>query len=230
MATAADDEELDTEEENDEVPYVAFDISVSPSDPSLELLTQQIERGDIIVPFYQRKYVWKIEQASRLVESFLMGLPVPQVFLYVNADDQLEVIDGQQRLMSVKYFIEGLFGPEDDRGRRQVLRLDARRSARLGFWPRLGGRDELSGVFGGMPSFASKTATRSANVVTCAACPAKASTCDTTSVISSSLDRACSASRSIQTWNHAARPPSTIPSAPTLSRPVSRREQLPVRA
>ncbi len=110
----------------------------------------------------------------------------------------------------------------------RLLRLDARRSARLGFWPRLGGRDELSGVFGGMPSFASKTATRSANVVTCAACPAKASTCDTISVINSSLDRACSASRSIQTWNHAARPPSTIPSAPTLSRPASGREQLPL--
>jgi hypothetical protein len=119
--TATD--ELTTEEEADEAPYVEFDISVSPSDPSLELLAQQIERGDIIIPFYQRKYVWKIEQASKLVESFLMGLPVPQVFLYVNADDQLEVIDGQQRLMSIKYFIDGLFGEEDDRGRKQVFKL-----------------------------------------------------------------------------------------------------------
>ena len=74
-------EELETEIENDEVPYVEYDISVSPSDPSLELLATQIGRNDIIVPFYQRKYVWKIEQASKLIESFLMGLPVPQVFL-----------------------------------------------------------------------------------------------------------------------------------------------------
>ncbi len=116
-------EDLKTEDEADEVPYVEFDISVSPSDPSLELLAQQIERGDIIIPFYQRRYVWKIEQASRLVESFLMGLPVPQVFLYVNEEDQLEVIDGQQRLMSVKYFMEGLFGEEDNRGRRQTFKL-----------------------------------------------------------------------------------------------------------
>ena len=123
MASMTEGDDFDTEEEIDEVPFVEFDISVSPSDPSLELLVQQIERGDIIIPFYQRKYVWKIEQASRLVESFLMGLPVPQVFLYVNADDQLEVIDGQQRLMSVKYFMEGLFGSEDDRGRRQVFKL-----------------------------------------------------------------------------------------------------------
>lgn len=119
----SDEDELVTEEEIDESPDVEFDISVSPSDPSLELLAQQIDRGDIIIPFYQRKYVWKIEQASRLIESFLMGLPVPQVFLYVNPDDQLEIIDGQQRLMSVKYFMEGYFGEVDDRGRRQVFRL-----------------------------------------------------------------------------------------------------------
>jgi hypothetical protein len=116
-------DELAVEEETDEAPYIEYDISVSPSDPTLELLSQQIMRGDIIIPFYQRKYVWSIEQASRLVESFLMGLPVPQVFLYVNTDDRLEVIDGQQRLMSVKYFMEGFFGEEDEKGRRQVFKL-----------------------------------------------------------------------------------------------------------
>jgi uncharacterized protein with ParB-like and HNH nuclease domain len=117
------EDDLNVEEEIDEVPFVEYDISVAPSDPTLELLAQQIERGDIIIPPYQRRYVWKIEQASKLIESFLMGLPVPQVFLYVNADDQLEVIDGQQRLMSIKYFLEGFFGEEDDRGRRQTFKL-----------------------------------------------------------------------------------------------------------
>lgn len=118
-----DYDDLQTEEEVDETPYVQYDISVSPSDPSLELLSQQIGRGDIIIPFYQRNFVWKIEQASRLIESFLMGLPVPQVFLYVNDEDQLEVIDGQQRLRSVHYFMEGYFGEADDKGRRQVFKL-----------------------------------------------------------------------------------------------------------
>ena len=117
------EEDLDTEQEADEVPFVEFDISVSPSDPTLELLAHQVTRGDIIIPFYQRRYVWKIEQASRLIESFLMGLPVPQVFLYVNEEDQLEVIDGQQRIMSVKYFIEGFFGEPDNQDRRQVFKL-----------------------------------------------------------------------------------------------------------
>jgi len=117
------DDELDIEAEVDEAPHVEFDISVSPSDPPLEMLANQVRNGDIIVPFYQRKYVWKIEQASKLIESFLMGLPVPQIFLYVNEDDQLEIIDGQQRVMSVAYFMEGYFGEADNNGRRQVFKL-----------------------------------------------------------------------------------------------------------
>jgi hypothetical protein len=52
-----------------------------------------------------------------------MGLPVPQVFMYVNDEDQLEIIDGQQRILSIKYFLEGFFGEEDNRGRRQVFSL-----------------------------------------------------------------------------------------------------------
>lgn len=123
MTAEADDPELQIEEENDEPPFVEFDISVSPADPTLELLANKVRDGDIIVPFYQRKYVWKIEQASRLIESFLMGLPVPQVFLYVNDDDLLEIIDGQQRIMSVKYFFEGYFGEADTYGRRQIFKL-----------------------------------------------------------------------------------------------------------
>lgn len=116
-------EDLELEIETDETPYVEFEISVSPSDPTLELLSNQLNNEDIIIPFYQRKYVWKIEQASKLVESFLMGLPVPQIFLYVNNEDQLEVIDGQQRLKSINYFFEGYFGEADNKGKRQIFRL-----------------------------------------------------------------------------------------------------------
>lgn len=124
--TDRDDEDiLELEEENDESPFVEFDISVSPSDPTLELLASQVTRGDIIIPFYQRLFVWKIEQASKLIESFLMGLPVPQVFLYVNDEGQLEVIDGQQRIKSVTYFFEGYFGEPDTQNRREVFRLES---------------------------------------------------------------------------------------------------------
>ena len=123
MAEDQESDEVIVEEEGDESPFVEFDISVSPSDPTLELLASQVQRSDIIIPFYQRLFVWKIEQASKLIESFLMGLPVPQVFFYVNEEGQLEVIDGQQRIKSITYFLEGYFGEADDQGRRQIFRL-----------------------------------------------------------------------------------------------------------
>jgi hypothetical protein len=114
--------DIPVEIESDEEPFVEFDISVTPVDSSLSLLSEQLENGDMIIPFYQRNFVWKIEQASKLIESFIIGLPVPQIFLYVNDDAILEVIDGQQRLMSIKYFMDGYFGePKTDR--RQVFRL-----------------------------------------------------------------------------------------------------------
>ncbi|MER2871020.1 DUF262 domain-containing protein [Morganella morganii] len=114
--------DIPVENEIDEEPFVEFDISVTPVDSSLSLLSEQLEEGDMIIPFYQRNFVWKIEQASKLIESFIIGLPVPQIFLYVNEDEILEVIDGQQRLMSIKYFMDGYFGePKTDR--RQVFRL-----------------------------------------------------------------------------------------------------------
>jgi Protein of unknown function DUF262 len=123
MSDDPEEVELELEEESDEEPYVEFDISATPSDSSLELLSQKINSGEIIIPFYQRKFVWKIEQASKLIESFLMGLPVPQIFFFVNDSDVLEVIDGQQRLKSVNYFFEGYFGEPDARGKRTVFKL-----------------------------------------------------------------------------------------------------------
>ena len=117
------DEQLGDEANDDDIPDIHFDLSVTPSDPTLELLAMKLASNDLIVPFYQRKFVWKIEQASRLIESFLIGLPVPQVFFYVNDEGTLEIIDGQQRIMSIKYFFDGYFGDEDSQGRRKVFAL-----------------------------------------------------------------------------------------------------------
>ena len=116
--------ELFTEpEDDDEEAYVVYDIATYPSDYTLEVLRGMYLAGDIVIPPYQRKFVWDIQQASLLVESFLMGLPVPPIFLYVNEDNKLEVIDGQQRLKSMVYFMEGYFGETDSRGNRKEFTL-----------------------------------------------------------------------------------------------------------
>lgn len=102
-----------------------YEIVTYPADYTLAVLVDKWRRGQIKIPDFQRGFVWKQPQASRLIESFLIGLPVPAIFLYTDRADlnnQL-VVDGQQRLRTVAYFFEGYFGEPNAQGRRQVFRL-----------------------------------------------------------------------------------------------------------
>jgi len=120
--TADDILEVEEETEDNEV-HVEYDIASYPSDLTLSVVNEMWTNGDIQIPDFQRNFVWNIRQSSLLIESFLIGLPVPQVFFYVDATNKSQVIDGQQRIMSVVYFLEGYFGPESIQGRKQVFRL-----------------------------------------------------------------------------------------------------------
>ena len=100
-----------------------YEILTFPADYTLEGLVAKYKKGQIKVPGFQRKFVWTISQASKLIESFLLGLPVPAIFLYTDsADNTLQVIDGQQRLLSIVYFFDGYFGQEEG-GKRTVFSL-----------------------------------------------------------------------------------------------------------
>lgn len=102
---------------------VKYEISTYPADFTLEVLCNKWRKGDIIIPDFQRKFVWKVNQSSKLIESFMLGLPVPPIFLYVDKKTKNLVIDGQQRLKSIFYF----FGEE---GRNS---LDEREKGLLGY-------------------------------------------------------------------------------------------------
>jgi hypothetical protein len=100
-----------------------YEIVTFPADYTLEGLVAKYKKSQIRVPGFQRKFVWTLPQASKLIESFLLGLPVPAIFLYTDPEDNtLQVIDGQQRLLSIVYFFDGYFGPEE-RGKRTVFGL-----------------------------------------------------------------------------------------------------------
>jgi hypothetical protein len=60
-------------------------------------------------PFYQRRARWDIKRQSQLIESFIMNIPVPPLFLYEKEFNRYEVMDGQQRITSLKSFYAGEF-------------------------------------------------------------------------------------------------------------------------
>lgn len=101
-------ETIPSEEADLELDDAPYEIRTQGADFTLELFSQKIASKEISVPDFQRQYVWPIKKASKLVESFLLGLPVPQVFLYQEASQRdLLVVDGQQRLLSSYFFLRG---------------------------------------------------------------------------------------------------------------------------
>ena len=90
-----------------------FDITAVPSDFNVMTLKQLVETGWVRIPGFQRNFVWGLGRASKLIESLILGLPVPQLFLYQQEPGRNLLIDGQQRLMSIYYFAKGRFPRED---------------------------------------------------------------------------------------------------------------------
>ena len=76
----------------------------------LSTLREMVDDGDIIPnPEYQRDYVYTDKQASKLVESVLMGIPIPTIYLCVEEDNTYSVIDGQQRITSLVRYLKNDF-------------------------------------------------------------------------------------------------------------------------
>lgn len=77
-------------------------------DYNLGTLAELVETGTInLSPKYQRRFRWDVHRQSRLIESFLMNVPVPPIFLNEDNYGQYSVIDGKQRLFSIVDFLSG---------------------------------------------------------------------------------------------------------------------------
>lgn len=79
------------------------------SDIGFKTLVESVNDNMYIIPKYQRKYRWNREQVVSLVESLLRGLPIPPIYTCRNANNQLEILDGQQRVMSLFFYYIGYF-------------------------------------------------------------------------------------------------------------------------
>lgn len=85
-----------------------FNINSWGADLSFRELIAMYDDNELIKPELQRKYVWKIDEASRLIDSILLGLPIPSIFL-AKKDEKRLIIDGYQRIKTVYDFVHGTF-------------------------------------------------------------------------------------------------------------------------
>ncbi|GBQ98676.1 DUF262 domain-containing protein [Gluconobacter cerinus] len=87
-----------------------FEVSSYGWDVDVEGLVKRLNREDIYVPGFQRGFVWSNAEKSRFIESLILGLPVPTIFLAKDSEtSKLNIIDGQQRLKTLQSYLNGEF-------------------------------------------------------------------------------------------------------------------------
>ena len=100
-----------------------YNLTYMPADYTLSELYDMWKKNIITVPEFQRGYVWTPVQASRLIESFTMDLPVPPVFLMMDKEENALVIDGMQRLLTIFYFFDGRYRKRGHQESSQEFRI-----------------------------------------------------------------------------------------------------------
>jgi hypothetical protein len=78
-------------------------------DFTVSTIQEYVNNKHIVIPNFQRGYVWNRVQASRLIESLIIQCPIPVIYLSQNSDETLSVIDGNQRLTSINLFLNNEF-------------------------------------------------------------------------------------------------------------------------
>ena len=101
------DKEVETEDDTIVDSSESRKLYVDKVDKSTSDLFRMIVEGELnLQPNYQRKFVWDKKTMSKFIESLLLSIPIPTIFLAENNDDTFEVIDGQQRLTTIFAFMK----------------------------------------------------------------------------------------------------------------------------
>lgn len=77
------------------------------SDVAFKTLMEGVNENLYFIPQYQRAFRWSEDQVQELVRSLVKGYPIPPIYAYRNGKGQLEVLDGQQRIMSLFCYYTG---------------------------------------------------------------------------------------------------------------------------
>lgn len=106
-----DDLELGERDHEEPVEFPPADRTIHTQgyDLSLNTLQEQWSDRTLVIPDFQREYVWDNAKASRLIESLLLNIPIPPLFLSETDDAKYEVVDGHQRVFSIIRFLDNQF-------------------------------------------------------------------------------------------------------------------------
>ncbi|MHC5741200.1 MAG: GmrSD restriction endonuclease domain-containing protein [Nostoc sp.] len=105
-------DEIVCDESEDEAPLDILPeerrVRTDKQDVPIETLHAWVKRGKLnLQPEFQRYYVWNKTKASRLIESLLLDIPIPTIYIAKENDNTSSVVDGQQRLTTICSFIDG---------------------------------------------------------------------------------------------------------------------------
>jgi len=107
ISTDTIDDEDTSNDSTSPKPWNTAKIRITTKTFSLREVVDQIRDEDIdLSPDFQREYVWKRRQRTRLVESILLGIPLPAFYFNQDYDGTYQVVDGVQRLSTIHLFME----------------------------------------------------------------------------------------------------------------------------
>jgi len=133
----------DIEDDDYITPFNPDDISINSKVVSLDHLLRRIKNNRIrLIPPFQRKSVWDDTRKSRLIESMMLKIPLSMFYVSSDKNDNWDVVDGLQRITTIKEFILGNYNDEKERYDENGFKLK-----KLEFWEKLNGKsyDDLPG-------------------------------------------------------------------------------------
>jgi len=135
--------ESDDIEDDFITPFDPDDISITSQTVALDTVLRRIKQKRIrLAPAFQRNSVWDDTRKSRLIESMMLKIPLPMFYVSSDKDNNWDVVDGLQRITTIKEFILGEYDVQKERYSERGFKLK-----KLEFWEKLNGQtyEELPG-------------------------------------------------------------------------------------
>lgn len=117
-------------------PFDPEKISIETKKVSMDTCLRRLQQGTLVLnPDFQRQEVWTIEKKSQLIESLMLNIPIPMFYVSSDARGTYTVVDGLQRLSTIRDFVLGQdFLKEKNAGKKDALKGRGFRLQNLEFW------------------------------------------------------------------------------------------------